>query len=384
MIKVLLLHNIIAPYRLPLFQELAKKLDLEVKFCKSGRKDRLWKPSLVNYSFKYEVLKSISIGPFVINYTLPFKLLLNRYQVYIVALTLRDIFSVLTVLFTAKLLGRPFVVWSGFIESSYAKYIIDPKYKDNKLGRIMDIFFGMLIRFICRNSDCFIAYGNKAKEFLIRHGAPQDKIFIGTQVISGDTTTRVTCSKSETEFKDKKIILYLGYFNKRKGINYLINAFKRIQHEDAILILAGAGEEEENLKLLAKGEENIYFTGYVEGKDKHKYYSIADIFVLPSLHDPWAFVINEAMHFGLPIITTKEVGSSELINGNGFVVKAGDEEELKSAIEELLSDDELRRKMGAKSKEIIKKYNLNYAVNAFLNAVNYAMGEGKTKRVTRK
>jgi len=371
--KVFILHNIIAPYRLPLFEELAKKWDLEVKFCKGERKDRLWKTDLSGYSFKHEVLRDISIGSFVINYTLPFKLLFNRYDAYIVAITNRDILSILVTLLIAKFFKKPFIAWSSyFTDIDFSNFI------GNIPGKIANIVFNLYVKIICKYSDCFVAYGSRAKEFLISHGVPERKIFIGTQVLAEpeSQTEKILVSKSNLEvYKDKKVILYLGYLRKKKGVDYLIRAFKKLKTEGAVLIIAGAGPEEEKLKSLAKDDENINFVGYVEGEEKSKYYSIADIFVLPTLHDPWGLVVNEAMYFGLPVITTDAAGASELIKGNGFVVKAGDEEELRRAIEKLLNDDELRKEMGLKSKEIIKDYTVEHAVKAFNEAIECAVME---------
>jgi len=366
--KVFLLHNIISPYRLPLFQKLSEELDLNVGLCKAITKDRLWSTKLRGYSFKNEILKNVSIGPLVINYSLLFKLLSNKYDVYIVGGGTETFLSGFIVFIISKLFRKPFIIWSGIIEN--------PEYRDNWLRDVMRRYFYIFIKILYPFTDSFIAYGIKAKEYLIKNGVSQHKIFIGTQVISENMIGRAVDSTSEIEFKDKKVILYLGYFYKRKGIKYLINAFKKMQYDDVVLIIAGSGEEENNLKSSAEGAKNIHFVGYVEGEEKCKYYSIADIFVHPTLHDPWANAVNEAMYFGLPIITTNGEGcSKELIDGNGFVVEAGDEEGLRAAIEKLLNDDELRKKMGKRSRDIIKKYDIHYAVNSFTKAIHLAVAK---------
>jgi len=105
-----------------------------------------------------------------------------------------------------------------------------------------------------------------------------------------------------------------------------------LSRRDATLKIMGIGEEEDKLKSLAIGEKNIVFLGYLEEEEKAKYYATTDIFVLPTLFDPWGLVINEAMYHGLPIITTSAAGATDLIRGNGIIVKAGDESQLKQAI----------------------------------------------------
>jgi glycosyltransferase involved in cell wall biosynthesis len=363
--KVFLLHNIISPYRLPLFEKLSEEFDLDVKFCKTITKERLWDTKLEGYSFKNEVLRNISIGPLIINYTLPFKLLSNHYDAYIVGSTFGTDFSELVVLLISKLFKKPLIVWWSNIEN-YG-------YEESVIKGVARKYYTFYKKLFYRHADSFVAYGEESSESLIQSGIPDEKIHIGTQVISENLIEMVTTSKEGMGFANKKIILFVGYFVKLKGIDVLINGYKKIDRNDTMLIIAGAGKEENKLKSLAEGREDIIFPGYIQGKEKAKYYSIADIFVLPTLYDAWGLVINEAMMYGLPIITTGNAGcTKDLIKGNGFVVKAGDEEGLRVAIEKLLIDDELRKKMGIRSKEIIKKYNIDYAVNAFRDAVEYA------------
>jgi glycosyltransferase involved in cell wall biosynthesis len=231
------------------------------------------------------------------------------------------------------------------------------------------------MKLICRYSDLFIANSHRTKKSFIKHGAPEEKIFVAPCVMPEDQIKKVSISKFDTEYRGKKVILSLGYLRKVKGVDYLIRAFKSLKTDDTVLIIAGTGPEEEKLKLLAKDDKNIYFVGHVGREEKSKYYSIADIFVLPTRHDPWGLVVNEAMYFGLPVITTDAAGASELINGNGFVVKAGDEEELRQAIEKLLDNDTMRKEMAHKSKEIIKDYTVKHAVEPFNEAIERAMME---------
>ncbi|GAG61385.1 unnamed protein product, partial [marine sediment metagenome] len=215
-------------------------------------------------------------------------------------------------------------------------------------------------------------YGQIAKNYLIKQGVSKESIFTGTQVISQELTDSTSLVKRDVNLVGKKIVLFVGYLIKRKGIYYLIKAFKDLKRDDSVLIIAGAGEEENNLKSLTKGEKNIIFPGFVQGEEKTKYYSLTDIFVLPTLGDLWPLVINEAMSFGLPIIVTKRAGCPELVKDNGIIVPPGDVKALKKAMQKLLDNDRLRREMGRKSKKYIKKYDVNYAVNAFVNAIKYA------------
>lgn len=368
-LKALLLHGEMSPYRLPLFESLAEKVDLDVYECQHRSGRRRWSISPDEYSFKSRLLKFFRMGPFIINYSLPFGLLSRRYEVYILGEDARIVFSECLVFMLAKLFRRPVIIWSGTTERVFYE-----KYKNIVNKYILE----PLNKFIYRYADAFIAYGEQTKKCLLKKGVPPQKIYFGTQVLCTKELMShakdIITPSTDISFKNKLVILCVSYFDRRKGINYLIEAYKLLNRNDTVLILAGAGREEENLKLLANDRKDIYFPGYIEAKEKAYYYSIADIFVLPTLCDAWGLVVNEAMMFGLPVITTNEAGcAQELIKGNGFIVDAGNSLVLKEAMEKLLNDDNLRQQMGAVSKKIVKEFIIENAKKTFIDAIDYAL-----------
>jgi len=101
---------------------------------------------------------------------------------------------------------------------------------------------------------------------------------------------------------------------------------------------------------------------------------IAGVFVLPSTNEPWGLIINEAMNFGLPIITTNQVGAApDLVRHgeNGFIYHVGDVEKLGDRLLELLSDKENRMRMGQKSLDIISKWSYEEDIEGILSALKY-------------
>ena len=377
--KVLLLTSEASPYRLPLFEKLSEKVELEVVFCILKSKKRFWEVKLDSYSFKYKVLKSINVGPLIINYLLPFEISLAPYQVIIIDDEPRLTFSKLTVFLMAKYrhllraIRKPIVIWAESIELGYY----------NKINDFVNRYLFWPIRhLIYHYADAFLAYGPKTRDFLIKNGIVKEKIYISINAVP-ETEIKGFMHmidkeelKEQLGFSHKKVVLFVGYFTKRKGVVELINAFKQLNRNDTILIMVGAGPEEKRLKVLAEGYSNIYFPGYLEKEEKAKYYAIADIFVLPTFVDPWPLVINEAMMFGLPIITTTGCGASELIKGNGIVIKPGDIDALRESMKYLIENDEVRTKMGAKSKEIIKEYTIDKAVERIVEVVHAVLNKG--------
>ena len=106
-------------------------------------------------------------------------------------------------------------------------------------------------------------------------------------------------------------------------------------------------------------------------EEKPAFYKMTDIFVLPTLRDPWGLTINEAMICERPIVTTEDAGAKELVRDNGLVVPSGNEDALYSALEELLSDKEKLKRMGESSWQIIQEYSIENKSNVFLAAISY-------------
>jgi glycosyltransferase involved in cell wall biosynthesis len=103
-----------------------------------------------------------------------------------------------------------------------------------------------------------------------------------------------------------------------------------------------------------------------------RYYAAADIFVLPSRSETWGLVINEAMEFGLPIVTTSAVGAAaDLVapGTNGLVVPPDDSNALAGALEQLVCDPGLRRAMGERSRKCVAQHTPTAWASAFAGAL---------------
>lgn len=111
------------------------------------------------------------------------------------------------------------------------------------------------------------------------------------------------------------VILYVGRLATVKNIPHLIKAFKLAEMKglNAKLIIVGDGVLKENLLASVKGNNNIIMTGKVEGYELDFYYKVADLFVLPSLFEPFGAVVNESLIFGTPVFCSNKAGAKNLI-----------------------------------------------------------------------
>jgi len=113
---------------------------------------------------------------------------------------------------------------------------------------------------------------------------------------------------------------------------------------------------------------------------KASYYKVCDVFVLPAVFlngscEPWGLVINEAIAFGKPVVTTYAVGAAyDLVRDdyNGYVVKNKDIGELYEALYKILLNPDLAKRMGENSRKMFEeKNNYEKMLDAFVSAINY-------------
>jgi glycosyltransferase involved in cell wall biosynthesis len=292
------------------------------------------------------------------------ELTLTDYDVVILDDDPRISLTRLAVTLAARYHSIPVIVWSGKTDRGY----------DDLVSQIGNSVLFPLNKLIYSSADQFIAYSKDTVEYLNSYGIRSDHIYLGTQVIADDLTDQVDPDfyrEIQHNFdSDDCIFFFLGYLSERKGVHDLIRAFKRIEDEHAQLIIGGAGEVEDKLLRLSKDDERIHLPGYLSDGEKATYLQRSDVFVLPSYNDPWGLVVNEAMMFGLPVITTTDVGARELICDNGLLVEAGDVPMLYHSLTKMLENPELRDQMGERSKDIIQSYDLEMFIDTFITAID--------------
>ena len=171
----------------------------------------------------------------------------------------------------------------------------------------------------------------------------------------------------------KKInrIVTLGRLSVEKGHIHLIRAFSQIQNQDWSLAIVGDGPERMNLQKESDRlhvANKVKFYGHL--KDFTSLLGESEIFVLPSLHEGFPNALLEAMSVPLASISSDCVaGPGEIIqNGiNGLLVKPGDEKALAEAIELLILNSDLRRKLAQEAFKVREKYNFDKIAREYLD-----------------
>jgi glycosyltransferase involved in cell wall biosynthesis len=150
---------------------------------------------------------------------------------------------------------------------------------------------------------------------------------------------------------EEKILLFVGRLSKEKNLNSLFRVFGRVLRADrgVVLVLAGSGPDEENLRQLAVEmgiADKLALTGRLSHEEVAGAYKSADIFVFPSVTETQGLVLAEAMAAGLAVVARSAFGSVAIVNEgvNGYLCDS--EEAFAERICELLQNQALRRRMG--------------------------------------
>lgn len=146
-----------------------------------------------------------------------------------------------------------------------------------------------------------------------------------------------------------KVLLFVGRLEQVKRPDVLLESFIELNRNDTLLVFVGKGTLERSLKLTITQnniEDKVIFTGKLSGEDLYAWYNVADVFVLPSVFEPFGAVVNEALVAGLHTIVTENVGANCLIDeNNGNIIPANKKKALTGALASFLSKVNEKKKV---------------------------------------
>ena len=345
-VRLLLLTEIPAPFRIPLFNALAREpdIDLEVLFLSEQDPKRPYPVYADEFRFGWRILRGFGVVPkgrwIVFNRGVLRAVRRLHPAVIVIGGWNQPSFWVAAVY--ARLTRVPLVAW---VESTA---------RDERLGKFMT---EIPKRILVHSCTAFLVPGRASADYVRSLGISADLIDRAPNAV--DTRVfrdAVAEARRELEELRKRLdltrctFLYVGRLDPEKGVDLLIEAIRPVA---ADLVVVGIGADAERLKRLAP--PNVRFVGRLERDTLVPWYAAADAFVLPSRSDQWGMVLNEAATAGLPLVSTDAPGAAhDLIEDgvNGFRVPAGDVGALTEALRRLAESPELRHEAGRRSEQI--------------------------------
>ena len=359
--RLVIITEIIAPYRVPVFNSLAARgdVDLHVVFlAETDPKLRQWTVPKDEIRFSYQVLPSFRLRLGNSN------LLLNRGLDRALRQVRPDVIvcggynypSAWRAAFWARERNIPFLLWT---ESNAA----DHRGRSTFVEYLKRKYLGM-----CRG---FVVPGEASKSYLQQLGLPAQLIFKAPDAVDNELFTqgaRMARTNLATVRKridvPERYFLNVGRFIRAKGVFDLLEAYAKLDEEiraSVGLVFVGEGDAKSELirraSLIRPGTVKVSL--FVQKEQLAEFYALADAFVFPTHSDPWGLVVNEAMASGLPVIASNVAGCvSDLVEDgwNGFIVPVSDVRRICSSMELLAKGNDLRGQMGERSLQRIQEY----------------------------
>lgn len=229
---------------------------------------------------------------------------------------------------------------------------------DLSISKIKKLIFGRVLEpFTVRNASKIITVCQEMANNPIVSRNAKKKISIvhnAIPLVEFDNINRAEVRQSLDVSDNEIVITYTGRIVSDKGIQYLLDAFKKCNSTVLRLFLVGDGPEKDKFIEYVKKNEicNVSFLG--QRNDVMNILCASDIFVFPSLHENLPNSIVEACLAGLPVIATNVGGIPEIISeGCGLLIASKNAEEITTSIELLAGDSVLRATLGKNAKQRI-------------------------------
>ncbi|HXM63775.1 MAG TPA: glycosyltransferase family 4 protein [Terriglobales bacterium] len=359
--RIVIITEIIAPYRIPVFNALARHdgVELHVIFlAESDPTEREWLVYKDEICFSYQVLPSWRrrVGRHNLLLNWGAEAALGRARPDLVVCGGYNYVAAWQSMAWARRNRVPFALWA---ESTT---------RDLRSGHAL---IELLKAKFLRRCDAFVVPGKSSIEYLRNYGVPEDTIFTAPNAVDteffaerADMIRRDPAMHREALHLPARFFLFAGRLVPEKGIFDLVRAYSTLTpelREKIGLVFVGDGVARTALQQCAATIRpgSIHFAGFAQRERLPTYYALAEALIFPTHTDPWGLVVNEAMACGLPVMCSDAAGCvADLVeNGsNGRVFPTGDVSQLASAMDELARDAELRSLMGQRSKERIAQY----------------------------
>ena len=377
--RIVILTEIIAPYRIPVFNALAARDDVDPHIIFLSETDpslRQWRVYKDEIRFSYEVLPA-------------WRRRLGRYNL----LVNRGVRSALRHAAPAAVVCGGYSYLASWQAALWAKQHSIPLLlwsestaQDIRRKHALVEFMKRLFRHWCR---AFVAAGIASREYLLALGAPETSVFIAPDAVDVGfyaekaENARMRADQIRVEHAlPPRYFLCVGRLVEEKGVFDLLAAYARLDENirsQIGLVFVGDGPGRTDLAQRASSLFSgvVKFCGWVHRERISEFYALAEALIFPTHSDPWGLVVNEAMACGLPIVASDAAGCvPDLVHQgkNGFRFRPRDIDGLAHAMRTICDQPDLAARMGTTSFEMIQSYTPEICAAGLMEAVNFACG----------
>jgi glycosyltransferase involved in cell wall biosynthesis len=372
-VRLALLTEIISPYRIPVFNALARQKGIELHVIFLAETDptqRRWLVYKDEIEFSYEVLPAWRrrwSGRHI---------LLNRGMWPALQRFRPD--SILCGGYNYPAFWEA-LAWAKFHSARFVAWI-ESTSRDQRNPSALAAF---IKRQFIRNCSAFAVPGKSAFEYVTSMGVPAERIHHAPNAVDNQRFANLAAEVRERKAQRRtelglppRYFVFAGRVTREKGVFQLLQAYTQLEPELRSQVgLVLVGEEtakNELMKDTAKIDPGtVIFPGFAQRDQLAAFYALAEVLVFPTLSDTWGLVVNEAMACGLPIIASDVAGCvADLVHDgeNGYVVPSGNVEKLAEAMAAFARDPQLASRMGQRSATLVESFSPEYCAAGLATA----------------
>lgn len=359
--RLTLITEIISPYRVPVFNELAARDDIDLHVIFLSHSDptlRDWRVPINDIRFRYEVLPALRkrVGGYHVLFNRGLKRALETSRPDVILCGGYNYLASWQAVHWARRNRIPFLLW---FESTQADY-------RNNHG-LVEVLKRKFLDRCCG----FVVPGKSSESYLQSLGVNSRAIFVAPNAVDNELFSKGATASRQDEATyrrraalPERYIVCVARLVPSKGVFDLLEAYAKLEESvraSVALVYVGDGvaksELERRAALIKPGD--VRFAGFIQIDQLPTYYALALASVFPTHSDTWGLVVNEAMACGTPVIATEVAGCvQDLIQDgiNGRVIPGQDISKLADAMHVLATESELRENMGRRCSEVITKF----------------------------
>lgn len=353
--RVALFTNIPAPYRVPVYDRLARALDsFKVFYLAPNEANRGWRVPELAHDHEFLRGRTIRVSDRFVHTNRGVVSALRRFAPNVVI--------------TGGLNPAMLAAWA-YTQATRARHIA---LADTWLGAEPQLSMAhrVLRRTVYGRSQAFIGASEKTLDFFRHYGA-RENLFKAPLGVDNDAFMRAAGNR-------RYDLVFAGNLVERKQPVFFARVASGVSARRGKLnvLVIGDGELHAEMERAFRVNGDVKFTGFLQQDELPAAYAQGKVFCFPTLADPWGVVANEACAAGLPVVTSPNAGvADELVvaDSNGYVLPL-EEEVWADRISALLDDSSLLAQMSAASRERVKDYSFDAAADGFLAAIEASHG----------
>lgn len=368
--RIAIVHGIPAPYREPVFAELARRpgVELCVYYCSRGHDDVGW-AGMELPDAAYQRVFPPNLSP---------RALRRRTMIGYVHHRIRaelERFRPETVVVYGTNQATYWLTFGWCMRRGVPFYLrSDSNARLDHSTRIASRVRRRMLRWLVPRCAGFLCVGSANRDYWRGHGAREDQLFHVPYAVDNERIGAIADSV-RVPFSGSTRLLYVGRLVPAKGLDTFLAAFDAwARQADVRLTIVGDGPERERLQALQgpQARDRTRWVGRLPNDRVSRCYGDADVLVLPSRREPWGLVVNEAMAAGLPVLAGADVGAAiDLVQDGrtGWRVDAPVIADWIRGLERCLADRDRHAAMGRAARELVRRdWSQEREVDGFLEA----------------